>query len=116
MGGKIDKDINSGSGPYTFRIQGQNYHKMGSLLPAEGDRPCFAQLYIYDTANEIQNRLNALGRGKKNDLDEVVLSGLIDMVDTYNELAKVFRRARDTYESGETEEFSIRLIKNKERG
>ncbi|GKD54194.1 ATP-dependent DNA helicase PIF1-like protein [Tanacetum coccineum] len=25
-----------GRGPYTFRINGQNYHRMGSLLPAKG--------------------------------------------------------------------------------
>lgn len=64
MGGKIDHDINSENGPYTFRIHGQNYHKIGSL-PAEGEMPYFAQLYIYDTSHEVQNRLNALGKGKK---------------------------------------------------
>ncbi|KAF9608742.1 hypothetical protein IFM89_010874 [Coptis chinensis] len=33
MGGKIDYAINNGGGPYVFRIHGQNYHKIGSLLP-----------------------------------------------------------------------------------
>lgn len=64
MGGKIDYDINSESGPFTFRMHGQNYHKIGSLLPVEGDIPRFAQLYIFDTAHEVQNRLNALAKGK----------------------------------------------------
>ncbi|GJU35298.1 hypothetical protein Tco_1183652 [Tanacetum coccineum] len=36
---KIDHSINTGRGPYTFRINGQNYHRMGSLLPAEGVQP-----------------------------------------------------------------------------
>lgn len=116
MGGKIDYNINSGNGPFTFRMHGQNYHQIGSLLPIEGDIPRFAQLYIYDTAHEVQNRLNALAKGKNNELDEDILRGLIQMLDEYNKLVRVFRMARDRYESGASEEYSIRLIKNKERG
>lgn len=116
MGGKIDYDINSGDGPYTFRMHGQNYHKIGSLLPDKGEIPRFAQLYIYDTCHEVQNRLKALAKGKTNELDEEILSRLIEMIDINNKLAKVFRIARDRYELGTGEEFSIRLIKNKERG
>ncbi|GJW47752.1 ATP-dependent DNA helicase PIF1-like protein [Tanacetum coccineum] len=39
FGAKIDHSINTGRGPYTFRINGQNYHRMGSLLSAEGVQP-----------------------------------------------------------------------------
>ncbi|XP_012837527.1 PREDICTED: uncharacterized protein LOC105958070, partial [Erythranthe guttata] len=54
--------INNGSGPYTFLLHGQNYHLLGSLLPEEGTRPKFAQLYIFDTENEIQNGIDARGQ------------------------------------------------------
>ena len=60
MGGKIDKTINDTRGPYTFRLYGENYHRLGSLLPNEGQSPKWAQLYIYDTENEIRNRLSAI--------------------------------------------------------
>jgi len=56
MGGKIDKSINKGKGPNIFRLSGQNYHLIGSLLPEHGSTPKFAQLYIYDTENEVSNR------------------------------------------------------------
>ena len=56
MGGKIDSSINRGNAPYIFRLGGQNYHSIGSLLPAKGSEPKFSQLYIYDTDNEITNR------------------------------------------------------------
>nr|KAJ0205016.1 hypothetical protein LSAT_V11C500241990 [Lactuca sativa] len=56
MGGKIDSSINRGNAPYIFRLSGQNYHSIGSLLPAKGSEPKFSQLYIYDTDNEITNR------------------------------------------------------------
>lgn len=57
MGGKQDKSVNKGRGPYCYRIQGMNCHRMGSLLPEEGKPPMFSQLYIYDTTNEIENRM-----------------------------------------------------------
>ena len=36
MGGAIDHSVMDGYGPYSFRISGNNYHRIGSLLPAEG--------------------------------------------------------------------------------
>ncbi|GJW78263.1 hypothetical protein Tco_0139945 [Tanacetum coccineum] len=59
FGAKIDHSINTGRGPYTFRINGQNYHRMGSLLPKEGIQPKFAQLYFFDTHNESRNHTGA---------------------------------------------------------
>ncbi|GKA91867.1 hypothetical protein Tco_0813792 [Tanacetum coccineum] len=43
---KIDNSINTGRAPYTFRINEQNYHQMGSLPPEVGMPPKFAQLYF----------------------------------------------------------------------
>jgi hypothetical protein len=46
---KVDESITKGIGPYSFRIQGELYHKIRSLCPAEGQHPQFAQLYNHDT-------------------------------------------------------------------
>nr|GEU96678.1 uncharacterized protein [Tanacetum cinerariifolium] len=62
MGGQVDHLVNKGNASYCFRIHGQNYHRHGSLLPDEGSKPKFAYLYIYDTENEVQNRICALRR------------------------------------------------------
>lgn len=35
MGANVDNSINQTKGPYVFRISGQNYHKVGSLLPVD---------------------------------------------------------------------------------
>ena len=56
IGGKIDTSMNNGSAPQQFILNGQNYHRIGSLLPEHGSKPKFAQLYIYDTENEMSNR------------------------------------------------------------
>lgn len=60
IGAKVDVTINKKFGPYIFRISGQNHHIMGSLLPLNGQQPKFAQLYIYDVENEVDNRVKAL--------------------------------------------------------
>jgi hypothetical protein len=58
LGGKIDTGKNKGGGPPHFTIAGQNYHRIGTLIPKTGEPPKFAQLYIYDTQNEVANRLS----------------------------------------------------------
>lgn len=60
MGGTIDFAVNNGGGPPTFRLSGQNYHLIGSLMPLEGKPPLFGQMYIYDTENEIANRMQSV--------------------------------------------------------
>ncbi len=41
----------------TVKIQGKVYHRIGVLIPQEGDPPKFAQIYFTDTDNEAGNRL-----------------------------------------------------------
>ncbi len=56
FGAKVDESVTGGPGLYSFRIQGELYHKIGSLCLAKGQWPQFAQLYIHDTKREHQNR------------------------------------------------------------
>jgi len=45
-----------GPGINTYRVQGAFSHMIGSMEPEEGQIPRFLQAYVYDTANEVQNR------------------------------------------------------------
>ncbi|CAG8667848.1 8087_t:CDS:2, partial [Diversispora eburnea] len=45
----IDKSILNGHGPYSFRVNGELCHYMGSLLPESNNKAIYAQLYIHDT-------------------------------------------------------------------
>jgi hypothetical protein len=61
MGVNIDRSVNDGGGPPVFKISGYVHHRIGSLLPPDDDDPPkFIQLYIYDTSNEISNRMKCL--------------------------------------------------------
>ncbi|CAH1428732.1 unnamed protein product [Lactuca virosa] len=68
MGGKVDSSVNKGKCPYIFRLSGQKYHCMGSLLPIDGSKPKFSQLYIYDTDNELSKRQHAFSLQRINEL------------------------------------------------
>ncbi|XP_033134049.1 uncharacterized protein LOC117127549 isoform X2 [Brassica rapa] len=116
VGMKMDHSVVNAPGPYTIRIQGQTHHRIGSLIPQQGHLPEFLQLYIFDTRNEVRNRLNAMGQtSAEGNLDEATLQCLIEMIDENNCLAKVFRRARDYYESV-GKEFRIKLLPDKGKG
>ena len=83
-GGRIDNSVNDGRSAYVFRISGSNHHKIGTLLPSSGFIPKFAQLYTYDTSNELSNRLNAHGRSDCFDIRCDIVQGLQEMLDSVN--------------------------------
>ena len=82
------------NGVSNFSIHGQVYHLIGSLLPEEGQLPRFAQLYIYDTENEVRNRLNLM-----QDLDETILQNLQNILTNSNPYIHIFRQVRDIFQS-----------------
>ncbi|KAF1860347.1 hypothetical protein Lal_00037686 [Lupinus albus] len=72
---------------YTFRAQGSIYHNIGGLHPNDGDRPCFIQLYIYDTNHELQNKML-----ENPQLHENVVSKLQHILHLHNPFVHVFRQ------------------------
>nr|XP_009804789.1 PREDICTED: uncharacterized protein LOC104249954 [Nicotiana sylvestris] len=111
MGGKVDAFVNQTKGPRIFKLSGQNYHQIGSLLPPEGSNPKFAQLYIYDTENEVQNRMHALGRGDRiNQFHAEIVQDLKQMLDEHNVLTKSFRMVRGKFHEETHSNFRLRLI------
>ncbi|XP_040385740.1 uncharacterized protein LOC102722064 isoform X3 [Oryza brachyantha] len=112
LGANIDNNINTGNGPYVFRINGVVHHRIGSLIPAAGQRPEYAQLYIYDTSHELQNRLNIFDRtDNTGDVpDPAIVQELISMLDQCNPLVQQFRLARDRLLFPSAPEVAIKLI------
>ncbi|GJT10490.1 ATP-dependent DNA helicase RRM3-like protein [Tanacetum coccineum] len=115
----VDDSINRrGRGPYVFRLHGQTYHSMGSLLPKEGAPPKFVQLYIYDTKNEIENRASSLSHSSassapsksKHPVDRDIIRQLKDVLDTLSDLVKTFRRACDRYSEDSKQNIRIKLV------
>jgi hypothetical protein len=105
LGAKVDELVTRGIGLYSFRIQGELYHKIGSLCPAEGQRPQFAQLYIHNTENERQNRHVVML------LDSMTLDRLLTMMYNINSYVEVFKMAKDMMATeGVPTNMKLRLI------
>ncbi|GJU82851.1 ATP-dependent DNA helicase PIF1-like protein [Tanacetum coccineum] len=82
--------------PATTLVNGQSYHKIGSLLPKEGTQPRYAQLWFFDTTNEVRNRMGAfIDKDNSDAVDATTVQSLIQMLDRYSSVAKAFRMARD---------------------
>ncbi|GJU51329.1 hypothetical protein Tco_1220884, partial [Tanacetum coccineum] len=109
FGAKVDESVNRGMGPYVFKISGQIYHWIGSLYPEDGNHLRFLQMYIYDTNNEVNNRMRHFGGLDAPGLNLEIVEGLIHVLDEHNGLVRLFRTARDRCNAGEIPGFKIKL-------
>jgi hypothetical protein len=97
FGANIEKF--QGQGVSNFCIHGQVYHRIGPLLPEEGHTPAFAQLYIYDSVHENENRHNIM-----QELDKDILQNLLNMLDECNPYIQNFRHVRDLIQTNVSDE------------
>ncbi|CAH9075802.1 unnamed protein product [Cuscuta epithymum] len=110
IGGKQDKDINPGKTPPIFRINGQNYHRIGSLLRRDGGQPNFLQMYLCDPSEETSNRLKVVRSEGGTKLHDALVLELTHMLDMYNVHAQLFRMARDRFNASNSTTLKMRLI------
>ncbi|GJX50694.1 putative PIF1 DNA helicase/replication protein A1-like protein [Tanacetum coccineum] len=113
MGGKQDTSVNTGQSPYCYRLHGENYHLARPLLPETGKPTKFAQLYIFDTENEIQNRISTVSyaessSSKNGQLDYKLTTDIRDLLDEINSLVKDFRMAGERIRSSDDKKVSLR--------
>jgi len=71
VGVKIDNLVTRQSGPYCFKIQRELHHLTGALFPHDDHPPAYAQIYILDTAEQLNVR-----RLNNRNLDPVVMDDL----------------------------------------
>ncbi|XP_066162009.1 uncharacterized protein [Oryza sativa Japonica Group] len=112
MGAAIDKSINTGNAPYVFKINGVVHHRIGTLVPSCGSPPKFAQLYVYDPENELQNRLNIFENDGDNSdkADPEIIRALSSMLDAENTLVQSFRYARERVIRHGNQQVTLRLL------
>ncbi|XP_019157202.1 PREDICTED: uncharacterized protein LOC109153796, partial [Ipomoea nil] len=87
------------------------------LPPKEqGKEPHFAQLYIYDTANERNNRINAVrGSGDQDDIHVEIVNVIQKDLDENNVLVKSFRMAMSELDINPCAEVKIKLLGKRTR-
>ncbi|KAL3646534.1 hypothetical protein CASFOL_011714 [Castilleja foliolosa] len=109
FGARIDDSINDGRGPYVFKVSGQVSHWIGSLCPSDDEVPRFLQLYIYDTENEVPNRMRFFGSSDHRPLSSDIVTLLTDTLNSCNEYVRLFKTAADLCNTDAGCNFSVCL-------
>ncbi|GKA22626.1 hypothetical protein Tco_0708588 [Tanacetum coccineum] len=130
MDGKIDNAINRhGRGPFVFRLRGQNYHKIGTLLPQESKPPKLHNC-IFDADNEVENKASAIRNissfslliysssmsgsvgpsNERHPIDTKIIGDVRDIMNGCNKLVETFRMARDRYKEKTEQSIKIKII------
>ncbi|KAL3648101.1 hypothetical protein CASFOL_009069 [Castilleja foliolosa] len=112
FGARIDEAVNDGRGPYVFKVSGQISHWIGSICPSANDGPRFLQLYIYDTNNEVPNRLRFFDSSDQRCLLPATVAILSDTLRSSNEYVRIFRTAAEFCNMSAECDFSVRLYNN----
>ncbi|RKP15711.1 hypothetical protein ROZALSC1DRAFT_18472, partial [Rozella allomycis CSF55] len=91
LGVNVDTQLaNNNHGIYTFRIQGQLYHQIGSLTPMNDDPAKFAQIYFYDSQAQNERRLQIFPT-----LDPFVCNTIGDLLHRINPYVMQFKHLRE---------------------
>ena len=72
-----------------FVMSGKSYHRIGTLVPNDGQRASFAQIYTLDTISATNRRVEVFG----DSVDPSVLSALHDAMLLHNSYVSEFVRA-----------------------
>ena len=90
LGASIDNRLaNLCIGVYTFRVQGQLHHEIGSLLPEDNANAKFGQIYFMDSQDQGQRRAEIFDLSA-NTFDE--LKSIL--VDANNPYVHIYQQAR----------------------
>ncbi|KAE8223141.1 hypothetical protein CF319_g3776 [Tilletia indica] len=105
LGVKRDMTVAGQMGIYTFKIQGQLCHKMGSLLPPDGFTPAFAQVYFVETDPNSASGVR-LDQARQ-PLDSGTVDVLERMLHQVNPYARLLQHARPLLEELQTPETDV---------
>jgi hypothetical protein len=112
LGVSFERMLRATEGVYTFRIHGALYHRMGPLEAAPGDRPGWAQLYLYDTRDE---RLN-LRLDRYDGLDPAILGDVQDALERCNPYMQFYINNSQRLHDDSNLTISLRIVDPAEWG
>ncbi|KAJ7194072.1 hypothetical protein GGX14DRAFT_378336, partial [Mycena pura] len=104
LGVHINNTYNNGGEPYNFRIRGELQHRIGSLLPAEGHTPKYAQLYFYEPQAVLDHRMQ-----NNANLRHDTMATLQRVINTHHQYAAQFLNAKQILAREETQDVDLRL-------
>ena len=103
LGVKVDTSI-VGRGPPVFRIHGELRHLSGSLLPEEGQAPCYSQLYIYNPDVAYQHRIS-----RNDNLSLNTMQTLQHVMWDYNAYTPIYQHAYEVLQTYDAPDYTVKL-------
>jgi hypothetical protein len=100
-----------GPGIHTYRVQGAFYHMIGDMEPEKGQIPRFLWAYIYDTANEVQNR-----QLQNPNLRQENLMALRDLLGQVNPYVNIFIQVANRIVANLEEEVKVVITAGRNHG
>ncbi|KAF7807564.1 uncharacterized protein G2W53_039725 [Senna tora] len=95
-----------------FMKEIRNYNNI--LLPCEGEKPKFAQLYIYDTHNEMSNRVNNTSSSKEDgQYDASLVLQISQLLDSFNPLVMQYRTVKERLRYSNANDLRLKLIRKR---
>ncbi|CAN1303188.1 hypothetical protein LINPERPRIM_LOCUS25744 [Linum perenne] len=82
---------------------------MGSLLPPEGTKPRYSQLYVHDPTIEVDDRISQFSSAEKK-LRREIVQALQDMLDEHNVLARSFCQVRCSLQNPGNKQLKLRIL------
>ena len=95
----------------SFRIQGQVYHLIGSIIPTQGESPKFAQIYFIDNKESEVATRSAIINGLKPDM----IRGINQLLHQTNHYVELFKVAKEIFEQEDTPT-NVRIVIMKQKG
>jgi hypothetical protein len=90
MGAKVIESVNDAHGPYVFKI---------------------SQLYLFDIEHEVLNRISVVSSSwTPFHVNEIIVQSLIQMLDSYNPIVKLFQTACEILVDSSDDHYNIRII------
>jgi hypothetical protein len=106
MGVKLNNELaNARNGVYTYQIHGVVVHRMGSLLPIDGQPEQFAQIYIRDPQFQAERRAGIF----ENSITVTLLRELQELFEEMNVFCRTFKSIRQRDYGDNIESLRIHL-------
>ncbi|KAF7835361.1 ATP-dependent DNA helicase PIF1 [Senna tora] len=85
-----------------------------SLLPIDDEPPKFSQLYIYDTDNEVSNRIQIASTSRSQTrYDATLIIQITHILDYCNPLVMQYRSVKESVNSRHVENLRLKLIRKR---
>lgn len=96
--------IRFGRSPPFYKIQGEVFHRIGSLMPEENRTPVYSQLFIYDHKQALRYRKN-----RNPDRNPKTMNTLQTVLENENPLVRVYKYAHDLASKSSMPDFHLQL-------